>query len=99
MPRRQFDQFLASKVEKWLSRNEERADLPLDERCEGCVEVAFAGDLCEDNLLPHSAGGCLQFCSIEVGPRIGRIFKHADHRGFRYYLKQQLQSFRDRFSA
>jgi hypothetical protein len=58
MPRRQFDQFLASKVEKWLSRNEERADLPLDERCEGRVEVAFAGDLCEDNLMSATKQTC-----------------------------------------
>src|SRR5262245_9108075 len=43
MSRRQCDQLLTSKYEKWISRNEERADPPLDERCEGCVEVAFAG--------------------------------------------------------
>jgi hypothetical protein len=62
----------APKVEKWVSRNEEPADPPSDERCEGCIEVAFAGCLCDDNLLPDGAGGCLYFCYFEVGPRIGK---------------------------
>ena len=73
--------------------NEERIDPLLNERAEGCLDIAGVGSF-QDDELATSPGRCLLNISyVELKIRIGRVGKETDHTGRGYEFVHQIELF------
>ena len=72
--------------------DEQGASPALDERCEGCLDVAIAADIENDELLPERLRRGLHVSSLRHGFSGVRVHEHGNCCRFGHDLAQQLQS-------
>jgi hypothetical protein len=72
--------------------DEQRASPALDERCEGCLDVAIAADIENDQWLPEHLRRGLHVASLRHGFSTARINENGDCCRFGHDLAQQFQS-------
>jgi hypothetical protein len=69
MTSRQRDQMFPIGIRERTCTDEQRACPVLDERCEGCFDVAVVADIDNDELLPNRTRCGLYVASLRLGIR------------------------------
>src|SRR6266851_5941530 len=90
---RQGHDLIAPGVEEVIGGDEERAGMPLDESCEGRVEIAFRVGVQNNNFSPKRARRHLYVPRLGLDGGSGRVHEKGDHNSVRHYLAQELQAF------
>jgi hypothetical protein len=90
MVRRQSCEQIALAVEKSVASNEERTCAALDDACEGCLEVAFAG--CFGGKKRRSFRLCRRTQSSHIGFKnwVLGVDEYRNDSGVRYQFVQQI---------
>ena len=94
MASRQRDEPFPMGVQERAGTDEQRTGPALDERCKGCLDVAVAADIENDELLPDRLRRGLHVSSLRLGFRTVRVHQHGNCRRLGHELAQQLQSLR-----
>ena len=90
MMRGQRDQSIALAGEERIARDKNPADLMLDKGREGRVDIAFAVDVHNINLLSKGARRRLCVSRLGNGSQTCWVDEHADYSGLRHRLAQQV---------
>ena len=94
MASRQRDHAFPMGDQERAGTDEQRTGPALDERCKGCLDVAVAADIENDELLPDRLRRGLHVSSLRLGFRSVRVHQHGNCCRLGHELAQQLQSLR-----
>ena len=91
MTGRQHHELLTTVEEEWISRQDERAGLPMDGGGEGGVYFDFGSGLQKFELHPLCLRCFPQLSQLTLVGRNVRVNKHGDQRHLRSHFPQQLK--------
>src|SRR6516162_10050037 len=93
MAGRQSGQTFTIRGQERAGTKEQRTSPAFDERCKGCLDLAVAPGIENDQLPPEQLRRVMHVSSLSLGTRVTRTHEHANSSGLGYHLVKQFQSF------
>ena len=99
MARRQRHELVAPNEKECIGADEESAGLPLNESCEGGVDLVFGGDVQNNDLYSLRTCRFLHLADNALGTWTARIHEQTHYPGLRGQLGQQFEQFGHQLDA